>query len=242
MKNEKIIEQINAVIAEYFVAHKEQKIPAKDLMPEFIKAKIFKANSADGLPIRKLLRELDKANTLYLIPYVYAERKEKNTNWFFIDRTRSSTIALKQNKAPIQVDKSPNKNSRDEDYVIEICDTLLGQKSLRQHRFDFLRGDTGRKLPVDAYYPLLNVVIEYRERQHTESVKFWNKKTASGITRDEQRARYDQRRRDLLPLYNIRLIEISYSDFQYNNQKRLCRVYEKDVETITKILKIHSLL
>ena len=47
---------------------------------------------------------------------------------------------------------------RDEDYVIDLCDEVLKEKALRQHCFDFLRGDSrkggkpGRKLPVDAYY------------------------------------------------------------------------------------------
>ena len=46
-----------------------------------------------------------------------------------------------------------------------ICDKVLNEKSIKQHRFDFLRGDSGVKLPVDAYYPNLNLVIEYREKQ-----------------------------------------------------------------------------
>ena len=45
---------------------------------------------------------------------------------------------------------------RDEIYILNLCDILLGHQSLRQHRFSFLRGDSssgkeGRKLPVDAY-------------------------------------------------------------------------------------------
>ena len=43
----------------------------------------------------------------------------------------------------------------------------------RQHRFDFLRGTSGRHLPVDAYYEIdaqWKLVIEYREMQHSESL------------------------------------------------------------------------
>ena len=94
------------------------------------------------------------------------------------------------------------------------------------------------QLPVDAYYPELNLVIEYRERQHTESVKFWNKPTASGIPRDEQRARYDQRRREVLPKHGIKLVELSYSDFEHSSNKRLLRIEENDIQVIRKILSI----
>lgn len=30
-------------------------------------------------------------------------------------------------------------------------------------------------LPVDAYYKELNIVVEYREKQHTEEVEFFDK-------------------------------------------------------------------
>lgn len=79
------IEKINKVLADYFERNKNvEKIPALDLMDEFVAAGIFKSDSERaGLPIRKILRELDSKNELYLIPYVIAERKQKNTNWFF---------------------------------------------------------------------------------------------------------------------------------------------------------------
>lgn len=70
---------------------------------------------------------------------------------------------------------------KDEIYVIDLCDEILGTKALRQHCFDFLRGDSingkrGRKLRVDAYYESKNLVIEYNEKQHTEDVDFFDRK------------------------------------------------------------------
>ena len=44
----------------------------------------------------------------------------------------------------------------DAQYIIDICDRVLGAPALREHRFDFLRGDPGRngraaaKLPVEG--------------------------------------------------------------------------------------------
>lgn len=78
------IAKINQVIKEYFEKNRSiNTVPAKDLMPQFIQAGIFAKDHRNGLPIRNVLRELDRANALHLIPYVRAERKVVNTNWFF---------------------------------------------------------------------------------------------------------------------------------------------------------------
>jgi hypothetical protein len=118
---------------------------------------------------------------------------------------------------------------RDEAYVIDLCDRVLGQLASRQHRFAFLLGDTGRMLPVDAYYENLDLVVEYRERQHYEPVKMWDQKpTCSGVPRGQQRALYDQRRRDLLPQHGIYVVEFSFSEFRHDGAKRLLRVPEDE--------------
>ena len=131
------------------------------------------------------------------------------------------------------------KESRDEDYVIDLCDEVLGLDASRQHRFDFLKGDTGRPLPVDAYYESKKLVIEYNERQHTESVKLWDKKkTASGVSRGEQRRIYDERRKEVLPQHDITLITISYDDFKYNSNKKIERDKEYDLNVVKRKLGI----
>lgn len=147
----------------------------------------------------------------------------------------------KEEKAKTIIEKS----NKDEFYILALCDEVLGIKSSKQHKFNFLLGDPDkngqcRKLPVDAYYETLKLVIEYRERQHTESVKHFDKPdkiTVSGVHRGEQRKIYDERRRKVLPENDIKLIEISYYDFEYDNQKRIKRNKNKDIETIRRILK-----
>ncbi len=59
--------------------------------------------------------------------------------------------------------------SRDETCIIDLCDEVLGLTANRQNCFTFLVGDPGRNgtrkaLPVDAFYPALNLVVEYHER------------------------------------------------------------------------------
>ena len=141
------------------------------------------------------------------------------------------------------VKESSRRENSDEHYIIDLCDAVLGETASRQHKFDFLRGDAcatyplGKELPVDAYYESLNLVLEYYELQHTESVKHFNKRnTVSGVTRDEQRKIYDKRRRKVLPEHGIDLVILSYTDFKHNTNKRLVRDYDADIEIVKQKL------
>ncbi len=136
----------------------------------------------------------------------------------------------------------PSRSLSDEAYVIDLCDEVLGSRALRQHRFDFLRGDArpgkeGVRLPVDAYYPDRNLVVEYCERHHTETVPIMDRRwTVSGVDRGAQRAIYDQRRREVLPQHHIELVELSYADFAHKENKRLCRSLSEDLAVIRRTL------
>ena len=79
------IDRINQVLGDFFEKNKDiKRIPALDMMEHFVEAGIFNTDyDRPGLPIRKLLRELDENNQLCLIPYVVVERKDKNRYWFF---------------------------------------------------------------------------------------------------------------------------------------------------------------
>ena len=131
----------------------------------------------------------------------------------------------------------------DENYVIDLCDEVLGEKAYRQHSFDFLKGDPGkdgkrRKLPVDAYYPSKDLVVEYNERQHTESVPlFDDKKTISGVSRGEQRKLYDERRKKVLPQHNIKLVVISCFNFELDGKKKIKRNRRRDLEIVKKLFE-----
>lgn len=128
------------------------------------------------------------------------------------------------------------RNNSDEAYIIGLCDEVLGKKAFRQHRFPFLTGDSGRTLPVDAYYPSINLVIEYYESQHTESGFFDHKDrlTVSGVDRGVQRRIYDERRRIVLPKHGIKLVVINYTDF--GTRKKLLRNHDRDLEIVKSVL------
>ena len=158
------------------------------------------------------------------------------------DNLRKKNKHVEQSLPPLK------SSSRDEDYIIDLCDKVLSIRASRQHRFDFLLGDPGSngkrtRLPVDAYYESLSLVIEYRERQHTESVKHFDKPdvmTVSGVHRGEQRRIYDQRRRDVLPIHGIILIEISYTYFEYDSSKKIVRNHKKDLSIVIQILNANG--
>lgn len=148
----------------------------------------------------------------------------------------SSTFSI--DKISVPKTKAQTTVARDEHYIINLCDEVIGEKAIRQHKFDFLKGDTGHRLPVDAFYHSKNLVIEYRERQHAEAVSFFDKRiTASGISRGDQRKKYDELRRNLLPKNGFNLIEFDYHEFNHNSQKRLLRSTTDDLKTIKSKLQ-----
>ncbi|MDI4655539.1 hypothetical protein [Xanthobacter autotrophicus] len=141
-----------------------------------------------------------------------------------------------------------SRRDSDEAYVIGLCDRILGLKAQRQWRFPFLLGDPGRsgrcvRLPVDAFYPELGLVVEYHERQHDEPVPFFDRRiTAAGISRGEQRRIYDERRRTVLPEQGLRLAVICCSDLAHNGARRLLRDAERDQRAIRAPLEAAGVL
>lgn len=117
-----------------------------------------------------------------------------------------------------------------------VGEALGGVPHLENYRFDFLRGEPtptlpkGAKLPVDAYYPSHNLVLEFREGQHYgDRFAFRDGRiTATGETRKIQRTKYDKKREDVLPKHGLRLLIIY--DYQLTND------YQRDLEFITKSL------
>lgn len=125
MTTDERIYRINQVLEDYF-KHNPNKIQAKELMPLFIKNGIFAKDYKDrpGLPIRNLLRKLDKDNKLTRIPYIVAERKDKNTNWFFAPTNKSLHSNSAHNKKNIE------KNTMPKELV----------KTIKNHNTDFKSG------------------------------------------------------------------------------------------------------
>lgn len=130
------------------------------------------------------------------------------------------------------------RSDSDEYYVLDLCDEVLGSRGVRQATFDWLLGDvspkTGRarKLPIDGYWPELQLAVEFQEKQHTESVPVFDRRvTISGMTRGEQRRLYDQRKVDALPGRSIRLVVIHKYEFSVRKD-RIVRSPSQDLEVV----------
>jgi hypothetical protein len=239
--------EINMVIEAYFTKNPSITIvPAKKLMGDFISAGIFVKDHKNGLPIRKILKELDKTDQLDLIPLAYAERNEKDTYWYFIPSKEATPATPYKQTEKKKIKPIPKYVDSDESYVIDLCDIVLNLKANRKKRFGFLLGDLHQdgksrtKLPVDSHYDSLNLVVELMEKEDTNDAAFKDKPngmTASGVNRDKQRKLYDSRKRELIPKKGINLVIVSHDDFKFDSNKKIVRDKEKDLKTIEKILK-----
>lgn len=245
MTEEQII-TINEVITEYFNTHPDVEwIPAKEIMPDLIKAGIFKKDEKNGLPFRKVLRALDEKEALDVIPFVHPERVNKNTYWYLV--REGAQYTPKEAIKPISKKERTliNRRNSDEYYILDLCDEILNEKASRQHTFDFLVGDvhqdgrTRTKLPLDGYYYGLNLAIEYSEKQDSEDSKVDNpdKMTISGVSRAEQRKIYNRRKREVLRKKEINFIEIKYKEFDVDDQGKICKNKDRDIKILKKILK-----
>jgi hypothetical protein len=136
------------------------------------------------------------------------------------------------------------RDDSDEAYVVGLCNRILGESALTQHRFDWLLGDSGAggrrvKLPVDAYWPGHQLVVEYRELQHDQPMPHFDKPdrlTVSGVHRGEQRALYDARRDKEIPAHGLRLVVVRPADLDADGRGRLRRNEEADLAALKKIL------
>ncbi|MEW5702286.1 MAG: hypothetical protein AB1792_08670 [Candidatus Zixiibacteriota bacterium] len=100
--------------------------------------------------------------------------------------------------------------------VVELFVEILGTTTVhRNYRgFDFLRGDPtpkrpkGVPLPVDAYFPEFNLVLEYMGKQHYKQCDFMDRRPGRRL----QRQRYDQRRAEEIPKHGTMFVVVRYDD------------------------------
>ncbi|AXT52604.1 hypothetical protein D1818_17840 [Aquimarina sp. BL5] len=237
MSEENIV-KINEVITHYFNTNPSVDwIPVKEIMPALIEAGIFKKDNKKGLPMRKVLRKLDLESELAKIPSVHAERRSDTIYWYLVRAGKkyepkeliSPVTKKEQNLLAIQ--------NSDEYYLVNLCDELLQQKASRKHTFDTLvgnlhkRGKGRTKLPLDAYYEDLKLVLE-----------FFRKNKATDELDEKEKARraqikyYKELKKKAVLTKKLRLIEINYALFE-NDANKLIRNAENDRLVLKDVLK-----
>ena len=160
-----------------------------------------------------------------------------------------ASLTLSEKPAPTsprtRSPQSAPRGNSDEAWIIGLCDEVLGEQAIRQHRFPFLMGDPGGRgrrslLPVDAFYPTRKLVIEFHEIQHSQPVAHFDKRqTVSGGSRAEQRRRYDEVRRKVLPQHGIDIVVFDYSEFEHTTAGRLRRT-SRDRQIIAERLHCYA--
>ena len=140
------------------------------------------------------------------------------------------------------IEESPSAARRDEYYVLELCARHLGAECENQKTFPWLLGDPSKKsgkrklLPVDGFWVDHDLVVEYHEKQHSESVPFFDSKiTATGMPRGEQRKLYDARKAQQIPENGYDLVIIDYRDFSHRKGK-IIRDPEEDQQIVADLL------
>lgn len=102
---------------------------------------------------------------------------------------------------------TPNKKHKSETIVIENIRSLTSNNYNPQHTWDWLINDNGNLLFVDAYFPELNLVIEYDGIQHFEPIK--NMGGEEAFIRNQL---HDSIKNKLLNDKGIILIRFNYKD------------------------------
>jgi hypothetical protein len=131
----------------------------------------------------------------------------------------------------------------DEKYVLDLIADILNEEYEWQKRFSSLLGDPGKagyraKLPVDAYFPKSNLIVEYREKQHSQPVKIMDSRmTVSGVNRGKQRRIYDLRKEEWAANNNIHFLVVEYYDLAHKKNGRLIRSTDEDKKVIKKLLE-----
>lgn len=233
------IAKINEVITQYFDTNPTiDWIPVKTIMPALVAAGIFEKDVKKGFPMRKVLRRLDQKSELSKIPTVHAERKKENTYWYLVrdgkEYSPKEVIPEISKKEQRLLDI---KNS-DENYLLDLCDELLDKKASRKHTFDTLvgnlhkRGKGRTKLPLDAYYQDLKLVIEFFQTE--KDFEELDEKEQARITQIKY---YDKLKKEAVLNKKFRYMKINYAQFECNEDGKLIRNTENDIIVLKEILK-----
>jgi hypothetical protein len=239
MMSEENLAKINEVITHYFDTNATVDwIPVKVIMPALIVAGVFNKDEKNGLPIRKVLRKLDEAAALDKIPTLHAERRLDTVYWYFVRPGKEYTPKEVISDITKKEQRILDIKNSDEFYLVNICDELLEQKASRKHTFDTLVGNLHKKgkgrtkLPLDAYYKDLKLVIEFFEKEKDESTL-----DETAKARIAQIKYYDQIKKKSILKKEMRLMPIKYASFECDEDGKLIRNIENDTMILKGMLK-----
>ena len=98
---------------------------------------------------------------------------------------------------------------KDAEKTILLFEDVLGESAQREKTFEWLINDkTGYNMYLDAYFPEMNIALEYHGMQHYEFVPFMEKKEGSF----KQRQYRDKLKKKLCLEHGLTFIEYGYKE------------------------------
>lgn len=139
--------------------------------------------------------------------------KERNARWRKANRDYDLSRRVTYRQKLKRKYNIPNRfGGKTQKLIQGYAEEFYSMKCISEYRFDWLISDKGYVMPVDMYFPELNLIIEYNGQQHYFPVDF-------GCGEEIACARYEaQRRRDKLKYkliekhgFNLLIVPYSYS-------------------------------
>lgn len=239
-------QRINEAVDAYFESNPDTIwFAAKKLMPALIENGVFHRDKKNGLPLRQLLRTLNAKGELDQIPRLHAERIGVDIYWYFV-REGAEFVSNHVTEEPNAKQKRALKRSNsDEVYILGLIDELFNEIGSRKHTFDDLLGDlhqngeTRTELPIDIYFAKFKLALEIVQHSGQKKSAIESKEeklTVSGITRSEQRLKYQKRKKIVLAQKDISFIEIPLDSFEVDASNQLIRKKGNDVRELMGLL------
>jgi hypothetical protein len=155
-----------------------------------------------------------------------AARREREPLW--LDAVGGDSFARQKLPARLRRTEAPRPRKQrlsvHAQYVLELVDELVGEPGWRDHRFRWLTEDepdderrrmSSPLLPVDAYYPSRQLVVQYRDRRQAG----------------------DRRREQLIPRQGIALVTITPEVLATDRRGRVAQRRDADARAIEALLE-----
>lgn len=134
-----------------------------------------------------------------------------------------------------------SRENSDEKYVLDLIAEILNTDFIWQKTFSSLVGDPGQSgarkcLPLDGYYEKYNLIVEYCEKLHFETVTIMDKRmTVSRVTRGEQRKLYDKRKEDWAISSGYSFLKVCFYHLSHSANGKLIRDRQHDTEILKEL-------
>lgn len=119
-----------------------------------------------------------------------------------------SAILRKAHKCDLKINKKKNGPGArwSQHKALDIVDNILGEKAVRDQKYDWMKSPKGRPLEIDGYYPKHNLAVEYQGQHHFDENCFL------GHNDLNYQQQCDKIKKQAISNRGIRFLEIKYDE------------------------------